>query len=87
MGLQELWAYPEDTDSKANDQELHGVGKMNSKSISIILSAIKIQCPLCKYTCNVKSNTFNCRSRYTLRMHLNKNHTPAEIDKYAKKII
>ncbi len=60
---------------------------MNSKYISIILAAVEIKCPLCKFTCNKKTNCFRSRSRYNLRKHLQKEHTEAEVEKYVRKIL
>lgn len=60
---------------------------MNPKLISIILNSVEVNCPLCKFKCHVKSNTFRCRTRYTLRNHLNKSHNEIEAEEYVKKII
>lgn len=64
---------------------------MKPGSIQIIMDSIEINCPLCTFICNSKRNdnrtTFKFKKRYTLRMHLNKDHTENEIEKYIKKFL
>lgn len=60
---------------------------MNVSQINIIISSVEVNCPLCNFSCNLKKNIFRCRSRTTLRNHLQKEHTESEIENYVKKIL
>lgn len=60
---------------------------MKAGNITIVMSAIEMKCPLCRFTCNRKIDYFKFRSRYNLRKHLNKEHTDEEIEKYVNKIL